>query len=402
MFVTEQNQAKWQMPVTFGYFFSMMCLGFLGGVWGPILTSLSESTGTTASQISSVFLFLGVGFVISSLLLARLYDRLPGNRVIAVGIVVLAISLACLGRIHSIWLLFFLAVAIGCGNGLIDMGCNILLPWLLGDKCKPYFNFIHVCYALGCITTPLMISRALSTNANISFVLTILALIMLPVAVYIFLLPSPRIPVTTDKKTESHSAGNKRVWQLVAMFCVFFFLLMGGQAMYSNWISTVVFSSGIADEAMAAFMSSILWAGTICGRLVATWLSSRMRSYVMVLGGLVITIASGLLMIFAQHNLTLIMLAIFLSGFGLGPMFANAMLFLKEKALLSGRMNGFVFASNQTGAMLLPWAFGVLTNASSYFVFALVVTVVMFVTLLLLLMTNKLFPRPIEEEMEIE
>jgi hypothetical protein len=44
MYITEKNRTRWLMPITFGYFLSLLSLGFVGSIFGSMLTEQIEAT----------------------------------------------------------------------------------------------------------------------------------------------------------------------------------------------------------------------------------------------------------------------------------------------------------------------------------------------------------------------
>jgi FHS family Na+ dependent glucose MFS transporter 1 len=204
MFLKEQNRKKWAIPITIGYFLTFVCFGFAGSAVGPLINRLSESTSANIfSSLSYLFLFRSFGFIGSSLLLARLFDRFPGNRLLSFGLLFLGAMLALLGSTSVLWQLFLIMFILGISANFVNMGGNTLIQWLHKDNAGPFLNLVHVFYSIGCIITPLLIGSSLNSGQPIGRTLLILGFVVLPVALFLVFLPSPEIPVQrTDKNVD--------------------------------------------------------------------------------------------------------------------------------------------------------------------------------------------------------
>ena len=72
--------------VTIGYYLGYISLGLAAAVLGPTLPWLADQTGTQMSQIGILFTARAIGFLVSTLLVGRLYNRLPGHRLLTLAL----------------------------------------------------------------------------------------------------------------------------------------------------------------------------------------------------------------------------------------------------------------------------------------------------------------------------
>ena len=75
-----------------GYYAAFIALGLFGASMGPTLPYLAQHTGTRLSEISFLFTARAMGYLLGSLISGRLYDRLPGHRVIAGVLLLIAVT----------------------------------------------------------------------------------------------------------------------------------------------------------------------------------------------------------------------------------------------------------------------------------------------------------------------
>jgi sugar phosphate permease len=140
MFLKEQNRKKWAIPITIGYFLTFVCFGFAGSAVGPLINRLSESTSANISALSYLFLFRSFGFIGSSLLLARLFDRFPGNRLLSFGLLFLGAMLALLGSTSVLWQLFLIMFILGISR-ILSIWRNTLIHGFI-RQCGPFLNLV--------------------------------------------------------------------------------------------------------------------------------------------------------------------------------------------------------------------------------------------------------------------
>ena len=101
------------------------------------MPSLAANTGTALSEIGFLFTARSIGFMAGSLLGARLFDRLPGHRLLAVAIIVMSITLALIPTINRLWAMTAVLLFLGFFENMVDVGGNTLLVWTHGENPAP-------------------------------------------------------------------------------------------------------------------------------------------------------------------------------------------------------------------------------------------------------------------------
>ncbi len=392
MFLKEQNQKKWIIPITIGYFLMFICFGFAGSAVGPLINRLSESTSANISDLSYLFLFRSFGFIGSSLLLARLFDRFPGNRLLGSGLLLLGTTLALLGSTSVLWKLFLIMFILGISANFVNMGGNTLIQWLHKDHAGPFLNLVHVFYSIGCIITPLLIGSSLHSGQSIGKTLLLLGSVVVPVALFLFFLPSPEIPVQSSKKNDDHPQTQTEIWHITLIIGFFALLIVGVECTYNSWLSTFLFAGGIMNEANAAYFTSIFWTGSLVGRIICVFASAKVEPVKLVGSSLIFVLIGSLGFVFFRNQYSIIFIATLLTGFAIGPLFPNTLLLLKEKVVLSGKMSGVVFAFSETGSMVIPWIIGQMLGRLGLNVFLYGIFSQLIIAMIILSIIQKLFP----------
>src|SRR5512134_3369074 len=98
---------------TTAYYLAFILLGLTIAAEGPTLLKLAEHTSSALDQISSLFLFGSLGYLLGSYIGGRLYDRIPGHRFMAGVLICLGIMIALVPLASSRWLLFSVALILG-------------------------------------------------------------------------------------------------------------------------------------------------------------------------------------------------------------------------------------------------------------------------------------------------
>ena len=392
MFLQEQNRKKWTIPITVGYFLTFVCFGFAGSAVGPLINRLSESTSANISALSYLFLFRSFGFIGSSLLLARLFDRFPGNRLISFGLVFLGATLALLGSTSVLWKLFLIMFILGISANFVNMGGNTLIQWLHKDHAGPFLNLVHVFYSIGCIITPLLIGSSLNSGQSIGRTLLILGSVVLPVALFLVFLPSPEIPVQHTGNSSGPLQSQTEIWHVTFMIGIFTLLIVGVECTYNSWLSTFLFAGGMMSEADAAYFTSIFWTGSLLGRILCVFASAKVKPEKLVSSSMILVLIGSLGFIFFRNRPTIIFFATLLTGFAIGPLFPNTLLLLKEKVILSGKMSGIIFAFSETGSMVIPWIIGQMVDRVGLNVFLYGIFSQLIAAMIFFILIQKRFP----------
>ncbi len=338
--------------VTGGYFALFLTLGIGAALVGPTLPELAVNTRAQLSAISIIFSTRALGGLVGSFRGGRFYDRVPGHRVIAVMLVVLGIGMALVPALRQLWLLATVLFLVGVAEGTLHVGGNTLLLWVHRQGAAPYLNGLHLFFGVGAFLGPALVALLLAAGAGIDGAYASVAVLGLPVAFYLLRRPSPSAPEI------SHNAGEDQAdKQLLALFCLFFFLYVGSEVSFSSWIYTYAVAQQLATLTTAAYLTSVFWGTVTIGRLVSIPLTLRWRPRQILLVDLLGALASLLLILVGGSSV-----AVWLgtAGFGLSvaSVFPTTMALAGRRMPVSGRATGWFFVGASLGGMTLPWLVG--------------------------------------------
>ncbi len=338
---------------TAAYYLAFVALGTTGAVLGPTLSGLAEHTHTQLSQISLLFTAGWLGYLLGSFLGGRLYDRRLGHPVMAAALVVMAATLALAPLPTLLWLLFAVFLILGIAQGTLDVGGNTLLVWVHTDGVAPYMNGLHFFFGVGATLSPFIIAQAMLLSGDITWAYWTLAVLMLPVAVWLLRLPSPVIQ--SEPQDGLVRPIDRRLLALIVVFCIF---LVGTEVSFGGWIFSYAVATGLGSKTTAAYLTSVFWGTFTLGRLLAIPVAFRLRPSAIMLGGLVGCLVSlGIIFLWPDSSA-----AIWLGTIGMGlsmaPVFPTAISFVERRMSITGRVIGWFFVGASLGSMSMPWLIG--------------------------------------------
>jgi MFS transporter, FHS family, Na+ dependent glucose transporter 1 len=341
------------LAVTIAYFLFFIIFGFIAAAEGPSLPSLAKNTISSLDRISLIFVFGPLGYLVGSFLSGQAYDRFPGHKLIALSLVIIAASAFLIPVIDSLWLLLLIFFVLGLAKGALDVGGNTLLLWIHGEKVGPFMNGMHFCFGVGAFVSPLILARVLEVTGEITWLFWICSLICLPLAVWIWILPAP--------SSQAHIAAAKNttfpVFPVV-LVVVLFILYVGLEMGFGNWIYTYALTLGLSNPITAAYLTSAFWFSFTLGRLLAVWISTRMRSQTILFLDLLGCLASAIvIMLWRDSNLALWAGAIGL-GIFMASIFPTLLMFAGERMHVTGAITGWFLVGSGAGNILLPWLIG--------------------------------------------
>lgn len=339
---------------TVGYYASFVILGLVTASLGPTLLSLSEQTQSHISQISYLFTARSLGYMLGSLFSGRLYDRLSGHHVLVGMLIVIAAMIFLVPLIPLLWLLLVIMVILGIGEGGLDVGSNTLLIWLYRENVGSYMNGLHFFFGVGAFVSPLIIAWTVLLSDGITLGYWILALLVLPVVVWLLRLPSPDSPTASEK---SDAGGTN--YLLVLLVAAFLFLYVGAEVSYGGWIYTyAVQQLNLSGVTSAAYLTAAFWGALTLGRLLSIPIATRFRPRTILLVDLIGCMTSIALILIWTESIV----AIWISTLGLGlfmaSIFPTTLSLAERRMIITGQVTGWFFVGVGAGAMTIPWLVG--------------------------------------------
>ncbi|MBL8056105.1 MAG: MFS transporter [Anaerolineales bacterium] len=336
-----------------GYYLALAGIGLAASVLGPTLPGLAAQTGTTLSGISFLFVARTAGYLSGSWVVGRLYDRLPGHPIMAGAAGLLALGLLLSPLVPWLWVLAVVMMAIGAAEAGIDLGSNTLLVWTYRDRVGPYMNGLHFAFGVGAFLAPLIVERALAWGNGISWAYWIMALLVLPPALWLLRWPSP-----AAQNAPAAAAPAPVRAGLVALLAACFFFYVGAETGYGAWLFSYARAIGLTEPSTGAFLTSAFWGAITLGRLASIPLAARLRPRTILTLDLLGSLASASLAAFAPGRPWVLWVSAIGTGLCLASFFPTLLSFASRRVALTGRINSLFFIGANLGNMALPWLIG--------------------------------------------
>ena len=338
---------------TAAYYVAFILLGLTVAAEGPTLLKLAEHTSSALDQISSLFLFSSFGYMIGSFIGGRLYDRVPGHRFMGGILIFLGFMVSLVPLSTSRLSLFAIVLVLGLAKGALDVGCNTLLLWVHTQNVGPFMNGLHAFFGVGALISPLITAQVLTWTADIHWVYWSFALMTLPIALWVWRLPSPE---SRAVPAQHENTPFPILPVLTMVLC--FVLYVGGEAGYGAWIYTYAFTLNFGTEVTAAYLTSAFWGSFTLGRLFGIWVATRARPMTILILDLAGCLVSLALILFFQGSALLLWIGTILFGISQASIFPTFMTLAEERMHITGTIAGLFLVGAGVGGMILPWLIG--------------------------------------------
>jgi MFS transporter, FHS family, Na+ dependent glucose transporter 1 len=343
------------LVTTAAYYAAFVALGLVSASLGPTLPGLAENTGSLPREVSFLFTTRASGYLAGSMLGGRLYDRVRGHPVMASVVILMAICMLLTPGISLLWLLAVVLFVLGVGEGTLDVGGNTLLLWVQRHRLGAFMNGLHFFFGFGAFLAPIVVAQAVGWTGGIEWAYWALGLAIIPVGIWLAMLPSPVFGIQRERSTKSNVVTNRFLAALVALFMA---LYVGAEVSFGGWIYSYTLAVGIASPADAAYLNSAFWGAFTAARLLAIPLAARLRPRTILLGDLLISLASVGLILILPRTYWALWLGTIGAGAALASIFPTMIVWVERRMTLTGEITSWFFVGASLGAMTFPWLAG--------------------------------------------
>lgn len=351
--------SKTTIQQTIGYFATFIGLGMTAASLGPTLLGLADHTHSNLSQVSYLFSSRSLGYLIGSMRGGRAYDRLPGHLIMAFMLIAMAGMLVLAPITPLLWVLIALLFLLGIAEGTIDVGGNALLVWVHHGRVGPFMNAIHFFFGVGAFIIPIIIAQTILRTNDINWAYWLLSIYLVPVAIWLTRLPSPKAPRAISHPENQHFDG-----RLVILIVVFFVLYTGAEGSFAGWVSAYATELNLATVATAPYIASIYWGFFTFGRLLGIPLATRWSAQKMLSWDLFGALIGMALILAFPTSIEMLGIGSAILGLAMASMFPSMLVYAEQHLSLSGGVVGWFFVGAGAGVMFLPWLIGQLFESS--------------------------------------
>ncbi len=376
---------------TGSYYLSFIIIGMCVSILGPTLPDLAKNTHSSLSHLSFLFTARSLGFLIGAYLGGRIYDEVKGHPVIAITLLASALFIALIPVLELLGVLIFVLFMLGISESFIDVGSNTLLVWIHREKVGTFMNGLHFFFGVGGFIAPVILAQVIILYSDFSWAYWILALLILPLALAFFIIPSPPI-----KHVNVEYENGNRNWALVGGTILFFFLWVGTETGFGGWIFTYALMSELTDKAGAAYLTSAFWGAFTISRLVSIFLAVRLKPITMLFASVIGTIISLAIIFLQPSSYTALLIGTIGAGASMAAVFPSTISFSERRMVLTGKITSWFFIGAGIGGMSLPWVAGQYIESNPGFLLILLMASAGMALLVLLWICCWLKPQIIE------
>ncbi|MFK4066547.1 MFS transporter [Streptomyces sp. NPDC029674] len=268
---------------TFAYF---VLNGFLMGMWIVHIPAVEDRAGISHAVLGWLLLLLGAGAFAGMQIVGPLTDRLGARTVVPVSAALCAAALVLPGLAANVWTLGAALLALGFGNGCLDVSMNAHAVQVERNYRRPVMSAFHAAFSIGGVLAALVGARTLSWDWSPAETLGAVALLGVAAAVLsapALLRPEPsRVPtpghVSAQEAQEAQEAPAtsrrrtpRRIWALAALAL----MLMLCEGVANDWSVLHLRDVLDAPAATAALAYGAFATAMTVGRLLADRVAAR-------------------------------------------------------------------------------------------------------------------------------
>jgi FHS family Na+ dependent glucose MFS transporter 1 len=265
----------------------------------------------------------------------------------------MGLMVALMPTIPLLWLLVMILLILGVTEGSVDVGGNTMLVWVHRQKVDPFMNALHFLFGLGAFLGPIIVAQTVMISRDINLAYWVVALILVPIVVWVLRVPSP---TPTQKTKEAQLLRGEIVF--IVLIALFFFLHVGAELSFGDWIYTYAVSLELANVTTAAYLTSAFWGSITLGRLIGIPITTRIRPRTILLSSLIGSMVSvSIILVWSDLTIALWVGTIGM-GLSMASLFPSTMTFAGRRLNITGRITGWFFIGVGAGSMALPWMIG--------------------------------------------
>jgi len=336
----------------------LLMVGINSGWLGPFLPQISHAAHLPIERAGLIVSASAAGYFISLLIAGEINQSLSAQKILVGAMVLLTVGLAGLAAAPGLAGLLCAGFVIGLAGGGIDIGANALIVELNRERLASALNYLHVLFGVGALLGPLLVSAAFATHLPYWWVFGGGALVCAAIGFRLGVTPAHEVRIA-PAPSEDHGFIAMLSHPLIWVISGVMFLYVGAEVGIGAWLFLYLRMAGALGPMLASSGVSLYWLGLVCGRAFGGRLGHRIALSQFTMLASVVSAAALVILIVAPTAGGLAASAVFLIGFGYGPVFPNMIAIGAARFPAEvGRMTSIVVAGGALGAIVAPWIMG--------------------------------------------
>jgi len=338
---------------------AMLLFGIVLISLGSVLPHLREQFELTDLSTGSLLSILPFGLLIGSLVFGPVVDRYGYKIVLLTCSLMILAGLEGIALTGHMWILRLSIFLIGFGGGAINGGANALAADTAEGDRGARLSLLGVFFGIGALCVPFLLGLLVDVLPYDKILLWIGVFVLLPVILYMIIdFPPPKNPQGFPLKDARKLL--KDPWIILTGFILF--IQSGVEGLANNWSTTYLQDNKEFLNQHALFSLTCLVAGMTFMRLVLGWWLHHIRSGLVLLVSVGLSISGSLVILLSETQIaTYSGMAIL--GAGLAACFPVIMGQVAGKYThLSGTALSIVLVLALLGNMLCNYGMGIMSN----------------------------------------
>ncbi|MEU8202773.1 MFS transporter [Streptosporangium sp. NPDC049046] len=250
-----------------GAVLTFVLAGLLCGSMTVRIPALSDKLGLSEASVGVTLLVWGLGALITMQSMRGVMARFGSRSILRVAAPLTAITLALLAVAPSFPLVLVASGLFGMAFGAVDVAMNAQGSAVERAYDRPLMNGMHAGWCVGAISAGLLGTVAIVAGLSITVHLALVALLALPVTVFLSRSYLPDPPAPSGRSAGSRSTARRRMPPVVYLLGVIAFCAFMVEGTVADWNGLYLRNVLGAPEALAALGYPIFEAGMLAGRL---------------------------------------------------------------------------------------------------------------------------------------
>ncbi|MBA2681256.1 MAG: MFS transporter [Ktedonobacteraceae bacterium] len=366
-------------------FFCFVLIGTNDGVNGVLLPSLNAFYAVGYAVLGLLFFVSSFGYFLSAISSGFLTQRLGLRGILLLGATAFLIGILPFGLKVPFVLLFPARLVFGLSVGLLETGLNIYIT--TRPRSTLILNYLHAFYGVGALIGPATATIILALQWGWNSVYLLLGGVDLLLLIGFGIFARPIQSARLEEKASTTENVLSVTLKLPVVWLITFFLLVyvGIEVSLGNWAYSFLLGSRHIAPFLAGWIVTGYWSGLTVGRFLLQNIAERLGLGTKGLIYLCICLVGVSLALIWLIPLEFIaIIALFLIGFGLGPIYPLTIDITPKlvPAHLGASAIGVLVSVSIIGLAVFPWLAGVLAQFVGIWTllpYSLILTLVMLV-----------------------
>ena len=212
-----------------------------------------------------------------------------------------------------------------------------------------------------------------------------MALMIIPVIIWIFRQPSPSAPNREEETAEKGAQSLRQNLILIVFTAGILFFYVGAEIGFGGWIYTYALETNLANETTAAYLTSAFWGAFSIGRLISIPLATRLRPRIMMFTDFAGCVVGMLIIILFSQSEIALWGGAMLVGLSMASVFPLTISSAERRMVVTGQTTSGFFVGVGLGSMLIPWLIGQLIEPRGPLAVMYVILIAIFLDFLVFL-----------------